>query len=222
MLTRRDYLMRYIEELGEYLRRRANGERDDELDAEITDALDLRLEELEDLPDAFFDSRLAAGAEVEPWRALLASELALSVGRVRADERRPLAAAFLYERALRCLGWALAPTERRDLGPSAPRLGPQVAALASALRASDDVAPDALVEMARLAELASSYAVVEDLLFDLALGEHPEARALGEAFYTRAAALPAEALRAGGLDPADLPEDLAAFRRLPDLAHPQE
>ncbi|MCA9517046.1 MAG: hypothetical protein KC635_19020 [Myxococcales bacterium] len=218
MLTRRDYLMRYIEQLGEYLRRRANGAQDDALDAEISAALDLRLEELEDLPDAFFDSRLAAAGAVEPWRALLASELALSVGLVRAAERRPLAAAYLYERALRCLGWALAPSDNADLGLAGPRLAPHVAALAGALRGSDDVSADALLEMARLAELAGRYAVVEDLLFDLALEQHPEARALGEAFYARLARLSPDQLRAGDLDPADLADDLDAFRRLPDLA----
>ena len=215
MLTRKDYLMRYIELLGDYLRRRAYGKQDGELDSEIAAALQLRLEELEDLSDEWLKSRLSTADEVDPWRALMASELALSVGQLRVAEERPLAAAFVFERAATCLDWAM----RGDLGPAAARVADHVDALALALR-SAEVDADARAIVMRRAEEAGRFSVVEDLLFDLANDGWPEALTWGEAFYDRLAALEPDDLRAGGLDPADLAEDRADLRTQFDAAGP--
>lgn len=207
MLTRRDYIIRYIELLGDYLRRRARGRHDDELDEEVAAALELRLEELEDMPEAWLRSRLSVADAIDPWRALLASELALSIGRLRASEERPLAAAFLFERAAACLDWAL----EGDLGPAAARLASHVDALATALR-SAEVDEEARARLMRRAEQIGRFSVVEDLLFDLANDGWAEAIPWGEGFYARMSALDDDVLRAGGLEPAELASDLADLR----------
>lgn len=207
MLTRKDYIIRYIELLGDYLRRRALGKRDDELDEEVAAALDLRLEELEDMPETWLRSRLSIADAIDPWRALMASELALSIGQLRTSEERPLAAAFLFERAAACLDWAL----EGDLGPAATRLARHVDALAIALR-SADVDEEARVRVMRRAEEIGRLSVVEDLLFDLANDGWPEAVRWGEGFYGRLAALEPEVLREGGLEPEDLAADLEDLR----------
>ncbi|TNF24137.1 MAG: hypothetical protein EP329_25630, partial [Deltaproteobacteria bacterium] len=207
MLTRKDYLMRYIELLGDYLRRRAYGKQDDERDEEVAAALQMRLEELEDLSEEWLKSRLSTADEVDPWRALMASELALSVGELRMAEERPLAAAFLFERAAVCLDWAMA----GDLGPAEARVAKHVDALSLALRSAEVDAASRAVVMRR-AEEAGRFSVVEDLLFDLANDGWEEALTWGEPFYARLGALPADAVHAGGLDPADLDDDLADLR----------
>jgi len=207
MLTRKDYIIRYIELLGDYLRRRAQGRRDDELDEEVAAALELRLEELEDMPEAWLRSRLSVADAIDPWRSLLASELALSIGRSRLTQERPLAAAFLFERAAACLDWAL----EGDLGPAAARLASHVDALATALRSSE-VDEEARARLMRRAEQVGRYSVVEDLLFGLANDGWPDAIPWGEGFYARMSALDADVLRAGGLEPGDLAGDLAALR----------
>lgn len=135
MLTRRDYIIRYIELLGDYLRRRAQGKLDQALDEEVEAALQMRLEELEDLPESWLMSRLSTADAIDPWRALMASELALSVGQVRLSEGRPIAAAFLFERAAACLDQAL----QGDLGPAAARVAAHIEALAQAIAAADEV-----------------------------------------------------------------------------------
>jgi|GEM_PF-3338050 len=215
MLTRKDYLMRYIELLGDYLRRRAYGKQDDELDEEVAAALQMRLEELEDLSEEWLKSRLSTGDEVDPWRALMASELALSVGELRMSEERPLAAAFLFERAATCLDWAMG----GDLGPAAARLAKHLGALSAALRTADvDAASRASVM--RRAEEAGRFSVVEDLLFDLASDGWEDTLTWGEPYYERLGALEPDALHDGGVDPADLADDLADLREQHAAAGP--
>ncbi len=209
MLTRKDYLLRYIELLAAYLRRRANGERDAELDEDLTAALEMRLDELEDLSEAWLRSRLSTADTIDAWRALLASEYALSLGQLRATEERPVAAAFLYERAVACLEWAF----EGDLGPANERVAPHIATLAAALRTAD-VVIEAQVTLMQRAEAAQCFGVAEDVLFDVAKLGWPEATTWGEGFYQRLAALDPDVVRAGGLDPADLADDLADLRRL--------
>lgn len=208
MLTRKDYIIRYIELLGDYLRRRAQGRRDDELDEEVAAALDLRLEELEDMPLEWLRSRLSVADAIDPWRALMASELALSIGQTRVAEQRPLAAAFLFERAAACLDWAL----EGDLGPAGVRLARHVEALSAALR-SAEVDEEARARVMRRAEQIGRFSVVEDLLFDLADDGWPDALTWGEGFYARLGALEPEALVAGGLDAGDLAGDVAELRQ---------
>jgi hypothetical protein len=209
MLTRKDYIIRYIELLGDYLRRRAAGKRDDELDAEVAEAVGMRLEELEDLPQSWLRSRLSLADAIDPWRALMASELALSLGRLRLSEGRRVGAAFLYERAAACLDWAM----EGDLGVAATRVVDHVDALATAMRALD-VDDSARATVMRRAEQMARYSVVEDLLFDLAGGGWPETTAWGESFYARMLALDPELVRKGGLEPDELAHDREALRAL--------
>lgn len=203
MFTRRDYIVRYLELLGDYLRRRAQGQRDDELDQEISEALGMRLEELEDMPESWLETRLSSANEVDAWRALLASELALSVGWVRLAEGRPLAAAYLFERAATCLDWAMT----GDLSAVSSRLAGHIDSLSSALRSTESDETSRVIVMRRAEELGR-YGVVEDLLFDLADGGWPETPTWAEGFYGRMAALDDDRLRAGGIERGDLDSDL--------------
>ena len=201
MLVRKDYFVRYIEMFGDYLARLARGERDAALEKAVVDALDLTLEQLEDLSETWLRSRLLAHEEMDHWRAFLTSELALAVGNVRLGEGRPLAAAFMFERAVTLLDWS----GSGDLSALSSRVDAHVDALGRALRQAD-VTTAQLVKLMGMAEQQGRLAAAEDLLFALARRGWAEAHQYAEAFYRRLGKLDERTLVAGGLSREDLSE----------------